>query len=126
MVEPPAVKKRASTRDRRRYSDRRIYLIQAVRKRRRKLRAMALQLKGGRCEKCGYDRCQDALEFHHPSGSSKDFGITSKGLTRSWQVIRREIGKCQLLCANCHREVHSKLQLPRETGVEKSGEFRET
>lgn len=30
-----------------------------------------------------------------------------------------------LLCANCHREVHSGLQLPREIVDEKSGEFRE-
>ena len=30
-----------------------------------------------------------------------------------------------LICANCHREVHSGLQLPREIVVEKSGEFRE-
>lgn len=26
---------------------------------------------------------------------------------------------------NCHREVHSGLQLSREIGIEKSGEFRE-
>jgi hypothetical protein len=31
-----------------------------------------------------------------------------------------------LFYANCHREVHSGLQLPREIVVEKSGEFRET
>jgi len=24
-----------------------------------------LQYKGGRCQRCGYDRCMDALEFHH-------------------------------------------------------------
>ena len=30
------------------------------------------------------------------------------------------------LCANCHREVHSELQLPRGIVVEKSGELKET
>ena len=30
-----------------------------------------------------------------------------------------------LICANCHREVHSGPELPREIVVEKSGEFRE-
>ena len=33
--------------------------------------------------------------------------------------------ECILLCSNCHREVHSGLQLPREIVVEKSGEFKE-
>ncbi len=33
--------------------------------------------------------------------------------------------KGYLLGTNCHREVHLNLQLPRETVVEKSGEFRE-
>ena len=38
---------------------------------------------------------------------------------------RRYSEKCLLLCANCHREVHSGLQLPREIVVEKSGELKE-
>lgn len=41
------------------------------------------------------------------------------------RTYRDRFDKCILLCANCHREVHSGLQLPREIVVEKSGEFRE-
>jgi hypothetical protein len=67
----------------------------------------------------------EALEFHHLESLQKDFGISSKGYTRSWVKIREELDKCVLLCANCHREVHTGLQLPRVTVVEKSGEFRE-
>jgi hypothetical protein len=67
----------------------------------------------------------EALEFHHLDGSRKDFGISSKGYTRSWSKIRDELDKCILLCANCHREIHAGLQLPQETVVVKSGEFRE-
>ena len=67
----------------------------------------------------------EALEFHHLTSTKKDFGISSKGYTRSWEKIRAELDKCVLLCANCHREVHSSLQPPRETVVETSGEFRE-
>ena len=111
--------------ERRLYADRRTYLIDAVRKRRKLIRQKALEYKGARCEMCGYDRCVEALEFHHLTSGTKDFGISSKGYTRSWVKIRQELDKCMLLCANCHREVHSKLQLPQETVVETSGEFRE-
>jgi len=112
--------------DKRRYSDRRDYMIQAVRKRRKKIRQMSIEYKGGHCENCGYNRCPEALEFHHLNHSEKDFGISDKGYTRSWERTKSELDKCLLLCANCHREVHSELQLPRGIVVEKSGEFKET
>ena len=126
MVERVAVKGMGSKSDKRTYADRREYLIDAVRKRRKKLRLMAVEYKGGRCSICGYDRCLEALEFHHLDPSHKDFGISDKGYTRSWEKVKKELDQCVILCANCHREVHAGLQLPRATAVEKSGEFRET
>ena len=93
----------------RKYSDRRQYLIAAVRARRKKVRHMAVEHKGGRCEICGYDRCVDALEFHHNDLSSKKFGISEKGYTRSWATVKDELSKCIMICANCHRELHAKL-----------------
>jgi 5-methylcytosine-specific restriction endonuclease McrA len=114
------------TRDKRRYGDRKEYLIEAVRKRRKKVRQLAIEYKGGRCHICGYDRCLEAMEFHHLDSSEKDFGISQKGYTRSWVKVKEELDKCVMLCANCHREVHAGLQLPRVTVVEKSGEFRGT
>jgi len=112
--------------DRRSYASRREYLINAVQKRRQRIRQMAIDYLGGRCSVCGYDRCIEALEFHHLNASEKDFGISSKGYTRSWEVVKQELDKCVILCANCHREVHADmLQLPQETVVEKLGELRE-
>jgi 5-methylcytosine-specific restriction endonuclease McrA len=99
--------------DKRRYSDRRNYLIQAVQRRRKKLREKAIAYKGGRCMICGYDQCCEALEFHHTNNEKKEFGISQKGYTRSWKNVKAELDKCFLLCANCHREVHAGLlQLP--------------
>lgn len=95
--------------DTRRYSDRCQYLIRAVHARRKKIRQMAVEYKGGRCEVCGYDRCVEALDFHHNDLSSKKFGISEKGYIQSWKKVVEELNKCILICANCHRELHAKL-----------------
>ena len=95
--------------DKRRYSDRRQYLIRAVHARRKKVRQQAIEYKGGKCEVCGYDRCIEALEFHHNDLPRKEFGISAKGYTRSWETVKKELDKCKLICANCHRELHAKL-----------------
>lgn len=102
--------------EKRRYADRREYLIKAVAKRRKTIRARALEFKGGKCEICGYARCQQALEFHHEREGQKSFGISEKGYTRAWELVEKEISSCALVCANCHREIHAGLQLSREIG----------
>lgn len=71
---------------------------------RRKLES--IKYLGGSCSLCGYDRCPDSLHFHHKDPSQKDFSMSSKGLTRSWEHTKHELDKCILLCANCHGEVH--------------------
>lgn len=80
-----------------------------VSSRRQKLKALAVEYKGGQCELCGYSRCLRALEFHHRDPNEKDFAIGSKGVTRSWEKTKAEVDKCALLCANCHREIHDGL-----------------
>lgn len=77
-----------------------------VRRRRYRLKEKAVEYKGGKCEFCGYNKCIDALEFHHKNPEEKDFGISS-GETKSWEKIKNELDKCLMLCANCHREIHS-------------------
>lgn len=80
---------------------------------------MAVEYKGGKCELCGYNRCVDALEFHHRNSSEKEFGVSQSGLTRSWERVKNEIDKCILVCANCHRELHNNLRsLPEKFGSE--------
>jgi len=105
--------------DKRKYIDRAEYLKKAVDRRRKRIRQLALEYKGNRCAICGYSKCLKALEFHHLISDKKDFGISEKGYTRSWEVIKKELDKCILLCANCHREVHEgSTQLPQATEVE--------
>jgi hypothetical protein len=64
-----------------------------------------LKLERG-CDKCGYNKCAKALEWHH-SGTDKDKDPASL-LHISLDKYMAEIDKCILLCANCHREEHSK------------------
>lgn len=77
-----------------------------VQKRRMHLKMLAVEYKGGKCELCGYNKCIDAFDFHHKNSLEKDFGISASGNTKSWNKIQKEIDKCLLLCANCHREAH--------------------
>lgn len=101
------------------YADRAEYIKQAVAKRRRKIKAMAVEYKGGACMLCGYNKCASALDFHHIDESSKKFGLGLSGLTRSWVRVKAEVDKCIIVCANCHRELHAGItQLPREIVVE--------
>lgn len=81
----------------------------AVSKRRRKLKQMAVEYKGGVCEKCSYNKSIWALDFHHKDPTQKDFGIAKSGHTKSWERIKKEIDKCFLLCKNCHCEVHEEI-----------------
>lgn len=95
------------------YADRAEYIKAAVAKRRKKIREMAVEYKGGSCTICGYKKCARALSFHHLDPNKKDFGLSYKGITRSWEKTKRELDKCILLCMNCHMEVHDGItQLP--------------
>ena len=73
--------------------------------RRHQNRQRAIEMAGGCCIKCGYNKCVAALEFHHPDPSQKD-GLMSRLWTKKWATIEQTIKVCQLLCANCHREKH--------------------
>lgn len=75
-------------------------------RRRMHLKILAVVFKGGACEVCGYHKCLQALDFHHPDPDVKEFTI-SRNTNRAWEALKSEVSKCQLLCANCHRETHA-------------------
>ena len=101
--------------EKRTYADRREYLKKAVTKRRQKLKLMVIEYKGGECIICGYKKYPGAFDLHHIDGSTKEFGLSMQGLTRSWEKTKSEADKCVLLCANCHREVHGGIvKLPQK------------
>lgn len=65
----------------------------------------------GVCTKCGYDKCWSALDFHHRDPDTKGYSV-SRFIRRKKLNIKNikkafeEIDKCDVLCANCHRELH--------------------
>ena len=75
---------------------------------RQSMKRQAIKLLGGKCSICGYDRCIDALEFHHKNPQEKEFKLGS-GNTMSWKEYKIEALKCILVCSNCHKEIHYKL-----------------
>lgn len=66
----------------------------------------AVKRKGGKCIRCGYDKCERALEFHHRDPDMKEFGLAANGIIHGWDAFWAEAQKCDLLCANCHAELH--------------------
>lgn len=96
--------------DKRTYADRREYLKKAVSERRRKLKQMVIEYKGEKCNICGYKRYAGAFDLHHIDASKKSFGLSVRGLTRSWDRIKEESDQCILVCANCHRELHGGIR----------------
>lgn len=66
----------------------------------------AVKYLGGKCQRCGWSGSLPAYEFHHIEPSLKEFAIGNVS-HRKWELIIKELDKCELLCANCHRIEHS-------------------
>jgi len=74
--------------------------------RRYRMKKRAVEYLGCYCKKCGWTGNIAAFEFHHIDGD-KNFGIGNAS-NKSWEIIKLELDKCELLCSNCHRIEHAK------------------
>lgn len=84
---------------------------EAVRRWRARTKQRMIDSMGGKCATCTYDRCSEALEFHHLDPSKKDITLsTIRANPRSWSRIVAELRKCVLVCSNCHRELHAGMR----------------
>lgn len=81
------------------------------RNKRNKMRKLALQKYAEKvkldrgCDICGYNKCAKALEWHHPTDDKKR--EAAELIDLCFETYVKEIQKCILLCANCHRELHA-------------------
>ena len=78
-----------------------------VRARRLELRAWLDDYKSRlTCITCG-EKHPACLDFHHKDAKTKDFSLAMVG---GWgygkKRLLNEIGKCVILCSNCHRKIH--------------------
>ena len=73
---------------------------------RKAMKKEAIHRMGGKCCRCGYDKCIRALEFHHQDPGQKEFGLAANGVCHTWEDFWNEAQKCELLCSNCHAEIH--------------------
>lgn len=75
----------------------------------KKFKESCVVYKGGKCQRCGYNKYFGALEFHHRNPIEKDFSISSAKVTVFGDKIKKELDKCDILCSNCHKEEHNRL-----------------
>lgn len=95
----------ARTNQRARFCSERCRRIENVHRLRVKRMQMCIAMKGGCCAECGYDRCSDALTFHHHLGV-KHFELSLQNMTTAWSRILAELELVTLLCVRCHVEWH--------------------
>ena len=70
-------------------------------------------IKSFECNICGYNKTKYALDFHHIHEENKKFSICEllvnnkvKNIEELELYILNEINKCQILCSNCHQDLH--------------------
>lgn len=83
-------------------------LIEYDYNKRHRIKSLLVEYKGSKCVMCGYNKCLNALEFHHINPIDKSFALNTANYNKSLKHLKKEADKCILLCANCHREIHYK------------------
>ncbi len=68
--------------------------------RRKELLSEAKSFLGGKCVWCG---TTENLEFDHIDDSKKEHNV-GNAVRNTREVFWNEVGKCQLLCVNCHNK----------------------
>lgn len=77
-----------------------------------KTKQALIDLFGGACQACGYNRSHRALHFHHKDASEKDeWSDTGRA---SVAEVQAHPERFALLCANCHAEAHDALDVARQ------------
>jgi len=60
---------------------------------------------GLKCCRCGESHIA-CIVFHHKDPCEKEYTIANKSKRYRLEYIKKELEKCEILCANCHRKEH--------------------
>jgi hypothetical protein len=82
--------------------------LEKVRISRREWTIKAIEYMGNKCKVCGGTFHYAAMVFHHRDPSKKEFKISYlvNKRTLTWEHLKKELEKCDLVCANCHNIIH--------------------
>jgi hypothetical protein len=89
--------------------DRNVHIAKKITQFRRQRKLDSLEYRGGmKCSRCGFNEpIPDCYAFHHRDPSKKDPNWAKmKTNNSSWEVVKAELDKCDVLCHNCHSIVH--------------------
>lgn len=69
-----------------------------------KLKINAVNYKGGKCMDCGFDNLKrlEVFDFDHTTNKKKD-KLSALMRSNNWEVVKKELDICDLVCSNCHR-----------------------
>ncbi|MDP2652393.1 MAG: hypothetical protein Q8O94_04610 [bacterium] len=62
------------------------------------------------CSKCGITDPR-VLDFHHKKGEDKVFTVSGVRREVGSGRLKKEIEKCIVICANCHRILHDEIRV---------------
>jgi hypothetical protein len=71
-------------------------------------RTIARTIKEAGCIRCGESEYV-ALDFHHIDPNIKESNVSKLLAGASTKRMLKEIEKCVVICANCHRKLHAGL-----------------
>ena len=103
------------------YKDGQIQLCSNCKRKSKRLayRISAANYKNNVCEICGIKRNTiddlEIFDFHHKDKSNKSFELSDNIESKNWDIVKQELDKCVMLCANCHRKQH--IYIRNETVV---------
>jgi hypothetical protein len=82
-----------------------------VKRWRKRVKQKIIEVMGGSCACCGYNKCQSSLALHHINPKEKNFSFNKiRANPKSWQKLVIELRKCIMVCHNCHCEIHEGIR----------------
>jgi hypothetical protein len=70
------------------------------------IKKICVEMLGGKCKRCENKFPLFVYDFHHNDRSEKLLAISASFNKSSIEKIAKEVSKCTIYCANCHRIIH--------------------